>query len=160
MPATRRVPPAARFAVLLLAAIAFAACSASASPGWTYEPPPSATSTPSASVAPSGEPSGQPTVTPSEPAGNTVKIVAQNIAFDVTSVEVPAGQPFTIEFDNQDAGVPHNVAITDHMGTEVFKGEIFNGVATKMYEVPALPAGDYTFHCTVHPNMTGTLTAS
>ncbi len=41
----------------------------------------------------------------------------------------------------------------------MFKGDIFNGVAQIEYEVPALPAGTYTFICTVHPNMTGTLTA-
>ena len=43
-------------------------------------------------------------------------------------------------------------------GTEVFKGEIFPGVATKTYDVPALDAGAYAFVCTVHPTMTGTLT--
>ena len=30
--------------------------------------------------------------------------------------------------------------------------------ATKVYDVPALPAGAYTFVCTVHPTMTGTAT--
>jgi plastocyanin len=29
---------------------------------------------------------------------------------------------------------------------------------TVTYDVPALPAGTYTFICIVHPNMTGTLT--
>ena len=32
------------------------------------------------------------------------------------------------------------------------------GVATQTYDVPALAAGSYPFMCTVHPNMTGTLT--
>ena len=32
------------------------------------------------------------------------------------------------------------------------------GVTTTTYTVPALPAGTYPFICTVHPNMTGTLT--
>ena len=50
------------------------------------------------------------------------------------------------------------MAIHDASGAEVFKGEIFNGVDTREYQVPALPAGDYTFTCTVHPTMTGTLT--
>ena len=36
-------------------------------------------------------------------------------------------------------------------GTIVFKGDVFPGVATKIYDVPALPAGSYTFLCIVHP---------
>ena len=40
----------------------------------------------------------------------------------------------------------------------MFNGDIFNGVATKDYDVPALKAGTYTFACAVHPTMTGTLT--
>ena len=39
----------------------------------------------------------------------------------------------------------------------VFKGEIFNGVAEKDLQVPALAAGTYQFVCSVHPNMLGTL---
>ena len=39
------------------------------------------------------------------------------------------------------------------------KGEIFAGVGQRDYAVPALAAGTYQFLCTVHPNMTGTLTA-
>ena len=33
-----------------------------------------------------------------------------------------------------------------------------SGVATKTYDVPALKPGSYAFVCTVHSNMTGTLT--
>lgn len=146
------------------AAIVLAACASSTSPGWTYEPPPPATPTPAPTAAPSGAPStapsGQPSTAPSEaPGAQVVKIVAQNIAYDVNSIAVTSGQPFTIEFSNQDAGVPHNVAIKDAQGMEVFKGEIINGVDTRTYQVPALPKGDYTFYCSVHPNMTGTLSS-
>ena len=48
--------------------------------------------------------------------------------------------------------------IHDASEAEVFKGEIFNGPAKKDYQVPALKAGSYPFTCSVHPNMTGTLT--
>ncbi len=54
--------------------------------------------------------------------------------------------------------MPHNILIKDSAGVEVFKGEIFNGTAIKTYDIPALKAGDYPFSCSVHPNMTGTLT--
>ena len=69
-------------------------------------------------------------------------------------------RPFQVSFENKDAGVPHNVALHlgDVNGAELFKGEVFPGVATRVYNVPALDAGSYAFVCTVHPTMTGTLT--
>jgi plastocyanin len=88
-----------------------------------------------------------------------VQIEARGIAYVRTAVDAPAGKSFTLAFLNSDAGVPHNVSIKAADGTELFKGEIFPGVAAKVYDVPALPAGTYTFVCSVHPNMTGTLTA-
>ena len=54
--------------------------------------------------------------------------------------------------------MPHNVVIKDGAGTAVFTGDIVTGPATKDYQVGPLAAGAYTFMCTVHPNMTGTLT--
>jgi plastocyanin len=81
------------------------------------------------------------------------------VAFSTATLTAPADSAFTIRFDNQDAGVQHNVAISDQAGAEVFKGEIFPGPGSRDYAVPALKAGTYTFVCTVHPNMTGELTA-
>ncbi len=91
------------------------------------------------------------------PSGD-ITIRAQNIAFDIGSATASAGKAFTIAFINDDSGTPHNVAIKDASGTDVFKGEIITGPAAKVYDVPALKAGTYTFYCQVHPNMTGTLT--
>lgn len=93
-----------------------------------------------------------------EPGGAVLTIGAEGIAFDKDTLEAPADQAFQIAFENRDAGVPHNVEIRDSNGASLFKGEIFNGVDTRTYDVPALPAGTYTFICTVHPNMIGTLT--
>jgi plastocyanin len=72
---------------------------------------------------------------------------------------VPADTAFQIHFVNNDQGIPHNVEIKDAGGASIFQGEVFPGVDERTYDVPALPAGEYTFICTVHPNMTGTLTA-
>jgi plastocyanin len=98
---------------------------------------------------------------PGSPGGGgaaDVTVTAQGVAFLETSWTAPADTPFRLAFDNEDAGTPHNIAIKDASGAEVFKGEVFNGVETKVYEVPALPAGEYTFSCSVHPSMTGTAT--
>ena len=118
-----------------------------------------------ASPPPSGEPSapapsGGPGPTEAPAGGPPVVVGAINIAFEQASLSVPAGVPFKMEFDNKDAGVPHNVEIKDGGGASVYKGEIFPGVEKRTYDVPALTAGAYTFLCTVHPNMTGTLTAN
>ncbi len=94
--------------------------------------------------------------------GTSITIVAQNIAFAQTTFTVPAGRPFTIVFDNRDAGVQHNVQIfdnPDYSGTPVFKGDLVTGPATTTYQVPALEAGTYPFDCVVHPNMQGSIEA-
>jgi plastocyanin len=85
--------------------------------------------------------------------------VAQGIAFQQTCLVAPADEPFTINFDNQDAGQQHNIAIfTDDTATDnVFRGDLITGVDQTTYDVPAQDAGSYYFHCDVHPNMTGTL---
>jgi len=87
-------------------------------------------------------------------------LTAQNIAFDKTDLSAPANTPIQLTFVNSDAGIPHDVAIRKDSpaGEAVFTGDIVNGVATKVYDVPALPAGTYAFVCTVHPTMVGTLT--
>ena len=87
-------------------------------------------------------------------------VTAQGTQWVERSLTAPADTPFTLGLDNQDAGMPHDIAISDAGGTQVFKSEILTGPAVEVYEVPALPGGEYTFVCTIHPNMTGTLTAS
>ena len=86
---------------------------------------------------------------------------AQNgIQYTTTSATAPAGKAFTIAFDNQDSGTPHNVSIHTGgaAGQQVFLGKIVTGPIVEVYDVPALAAGSYTYVCSVHANMTGTLT--
>jgi plastocyanin len=162
-----------RRTLLVLSALALAltaACAPTAAPAWTYAPPtPAPSVNPSASAGASGAPSAAPSAVASQaasaaPSGgtsggaSTVQISALNIAFEQPTVTAPANAPFTIHFDNKDAGIPHNVEIKDASGMTMFKGDIITGPAQADYSVPALPAGAYTFLCIVHPNMTGTLT--
>jgi plastocyanin len=162
----RPVRHASGIAVLVFA---LAACT-SGDPGWTYAPPPSETPVPSAvpsgepaSPAPSGAvspaPSGAVSPAPSVPAGDVVQVSAVGIAFEQSTLTVPADAPFQIEFANNDAGIPHNVEIKNAAGESLFSGEIFNGVETRTYDAPALPAGSYQFICTVHPTMIIEVTA-
>ena len=92
-----------------------------------------------------------------EAAGPTVELGAANTAFTASALTVPAG-PFTIHFKNDDPSIPHNVEIKDASGAVAFKGDLLTGPGEINYAVPPLTAGTYTFVCTVHPNMTGTLT--
>jgi len=92
-------------------------------------------------------------------AGPGLTVVAENIAFDTDRIELPADTPTAIVLDNRDAGVQHNISIyTDDTLAEVlFKGELITGPARITYQIPPLPAGEYYFHCDVHPNMNGTV---
>jgi plastocyanin len=120
-------------------------------------------------AVPSPTPSAASTTTPpttqcTEASNGVVDIVAQGIAYDTNCMEAPANKPFTIAFDNKDTGIQHNVSVypsaTD-LTSPIEQGEIITGPATADYKVPALKAGEYYFHCDVHPTqMNGTLRVS
>ena len=91
-----------------------------------------------------------------------VALAAANIAFEPASLTAPAGEPFTLQFHNQDAGTQHDVDIFDNpelSGTPVFDGEVVTGVRQVGYAVDALAPGPYAFRCSIHPQMTGELEA-
>ena len=94
----------------------------------------------------------------------TISLTAKGIAFDKTTLSVPAGKPFAIAFDNQDSRIQHDVQIFDNesfTGTPLLNGEIVTGPAKVTYEAPALDPGTYYFHCSVHPTqMQGTIEAA
>jgi plastocyanin len=139
-----------RFIAIAAIATIAAGCATNAA-GWTYAPAPSMTPPPSAAPSDAG-------ASP-QPGGSAIQLTAENIAFDVAQLEVPASQPFQIQFQNDDNGVPHNVEIKDSSDNILFNGEVFNGIDQRTYDVIALDAGTYTFLCSVHPTMNGTLTA-
>jgi plastocyanin len=98
-------------------------------------------------------------------AGGTVAVVdgnvdisADNLEFDASVIQAPAGEPFTITFTNLESQ-PHNVAaLTEEGGDEIARGEVITGPdAEDVIEVPALEPGEYYFLCDVHHEMNGTI---
>jgi len=91
--------------------------------------------------------------------GGGTTVVASDLAFDTDTIELPADTPTTLTLDNQDDGIPHNIAIytDDSLGESLFVGDLVTGPASIDYEIPAIPAGEYYFHCDVHPDMSGTV---
>ena len=86
------------------------------------------------------------------PSGTALSIAAKDRKFDKDCLAAPAGQPFTIEFDNRDSEVPHNVAIFDRTNGKkpLFKGEVIIGPKKITYSVPAQASGTYEFVCEPH----------
>ena len=89
------------------------------------------------------------------------KVVAQDIAFDQTTIAVKAGVLFILVFENRES-VSHNVSIyaDEARNDRRFEGVLFGGPGTRWYPVPALAAGTYVFVCDLHPTMRGALRAS
>ncbi len=174
----RRLPA---LLLTIFAVAALAACSSGAAPGWTFAPAPSATaaasglasgaasgspaSSEAASVAPSFGPSESAVESGGTGAGLTVKapVGAATGGFDPTTLETAANTPFSLTFDNEDNTAPHNLALFQPDGTTkvAVQGDtaFFTGPGSRVYQVPALPSGLYTYKCEVHPTtMHGTLT--
>ena len=89
----------------------------------------------------------------------TAPVGAAAAGFKETEITVAAGKPFTVCYDNQDTGVPHNLGFYDKQGgTEFAKSDVATGPVMQIIQVPAQQPGEYWFQCDVHPTtMTGKL---
>jgi plastocyanin len=102
-----------------------------------------------------------PKSTSTTAAGNAnprVGLVAQNIAFDPTTLTLKANTLASILFTNKDA-VPHNVDITTDPGGDntLYKQDPATGPIQSEYTFKTPAPGKLYFHCDVHPNMKGTI---
>jgi plastocyanin len=120
---------------------------------------------PTPQIGPSGTADGGATTAPQEaecqPEGSTVTVAAQNLAFDKDCLAAPAGEPFTILFQNNDPGVPHNVTVyADDSATTRLAGsegvaDVITGPSEVTYDADPLEGGVFYFQCDVHPFMNG-----
>jgi plastocyanin len=152
---------------LPLIAVALAACSSAAAPGWTYAPAASAAPAGSgaasgapasagasagassgASAAASGGASGPPASgaspsasTPLGAGGSTLTVTAPvgaaTAGFQPSTLTAKANTSLTIHFDNQDNQAPHNVELKDANG-----GAVQLGGDTQFFQGPG--TRDYT----------------
>jgi len=95
------------------------------------------------------------------PDGTALKITAFDNKFDKNCLAAPANQDFTIDFNNLDRGIPHNLAIYEDQTARkaLFKGEMVDGPGKGTYSVQGLQAGTFYFRCDPHPEMNGTFIA-
>lgn len=153
--------------IVVLAAVA--ACGGqSAQPTWTALPERSAQPLPSGEPAGSEAPAASPATSPaasapagSAPAGETAEVTVGTdtggaLQFDPASVTVPAGSSVSLVFENRSTSVPHNLTFGDPINEAT--ATIVDPGGSETLEFTAPDPGDYTYMCTLHPGMEGTLT--
>jgi plastocyanin len=124
-----------------------------ASGGGVSTPTAAATEAPQETPAASDETPG---------AGGALQIAGVSSTFDVEDLTAAAGT-VTIEFDNRDAGVVHNLHVfkgTSAQGESQGATDLEVGPVKQTLELE-LDAGEYFYQCDAHPTtMKGTLTVS
>jgi plastocyanin len=85
----------------------------------------------------------------------TIDLIAQNISYNLNVITVPAGAQVTINFTNNDLGIPHNIDIyqSGRSGRGGgFTGHSITGVSSIVYQFTApVESGTYHFQCDFHP---------
>ena len=99
-----------------------------------------------------------PTSTSAEPTKTSVipgeaRIVIENFAFSPADLQVRPGEKVTVV--NRDSA-SHTVTAT---GDKAFDTGTIRAGATATFTAPSTP-GSYSYLCTIHPNMKGTLTVT
>ncbi len=158
MPAVRSLARSRSFAALVASlALAAAACGGAAtSPTAAPSLAPSAAASPSEAASPSvaASPSEAASQEPSESAGaggSGDAVTIANFAFDPKTITVAKGT--TVTWTNTDS-IGHTVTFD--------QGGDGSGVLNQggTFQETFKTAGTFTYHCKIHPSMTGTVTVT
>lgn len=159
--------------IILVGLVTLSACSSTTSTSTTPTNtttiattpiPPTSTTTTSTTTTTTTNPPTTTTTTTTLPTTTltppsvTINLTAQGMAFDKSTINVPAGAKVTMIFNNKDS-IPHNFALyTNSSATKsIFVGQVITGpkFITYTFTAPTTP-GTYFFRCDVHPtSMTG-----
>ncbi|VAW07896.1 hypothetical protein MNBD_ACTINO02-370 [hydrothermal vent metagenome] len=123
-----------RTALALAAIVVFAACSGS---------------TPGDTTAPTTQ-SSEPTIT--EPLATMAGVQIVNFAFNEPAITVKVGD--TVTWTNEENGIQHTTTADEGLWSS---GSLDSG---DMFEFTFSEPGTYTYLCTIHPSMTGTITVT
>lgn len=105
--------------------------------------------------SPTGSPSGTPgtTVSPSSSPVQTSKVTINNFAFNPASMSVKVGT--TVTWTNNDSTIH---TITGDSSGSALKSQTLQPGDT--YSFTFNQAGAFPYHCSIHPNMRGTVTVT
>ena len=97
----------------------------------------------------------RPTAMPTPPPG-AVLLDARDRQFSTAIINGVANTPTIVYFTNYDE-LNHGLVIYRNasLDLELFRGDVFTGPGTIIYEIPALPADDYYFADAVYASMHG-----
>jgi len=123
-----------RTALALAAIVVFAACSGS-TPGDTAAP-----------TTPSSEPTTQ------APLATMAAVQIVNFAFNEPAITVKVGE--TVAWTNDENGIQHTTTADEGLWSS---GSLDSG---DVFEFTFSEPGTYTYLCTIHPSMTGTITVT
>jgi plastocyanin len=138
--------PVLALAATLLLVAACASGGASTAPSAAPAEP-----TTAASEAPASEPPAAEAACESSAAGGEVDVSIEGFAFNPADITATVGQ--TVTFTNADSA-PHTATLDDGSCTTP-------NIATGASDALTFnAAGTYPFHCSVHPDMKGTITVS
>ncbi|WP_114423410.1 cupredoxin domain-containing protein [Nocardioides houyundeii] len=86
-----------------------------------------------------------------EPSGPAAVVDVTGMAYTPAEVTIEVGE--TVEWHFDDGGIPHDVA-----GDGALAGQLQSDLLTEgTYSYTFKEAGTFTYHCTPHPQMVGTV---